>query len=130
MTVCLPEDVQSEAFDWPERFFERRVWRVRRPVPEAAEVADAAVDSSRAAKRPLIVVGGGAIYSEATAELDAFATRFGIPVVETQAGKGALPWNHPMNAGPAGTNGGLAANRLAHDADVVIGDRAPGWATS
>ena len=66
------------------------------------------------------MAGGGAIYSEATDELSTFATRFGIPVVETQAGKGALPWNHPMNAGPAGTNGGLAANRLARDADLVI----------
>jgi 3D-(3,5/4)-trihydroxycyclohexane-1,2-dione acylhydrolase (decyclizing) len=120
VTISLPEDVQSEAFDWPERFFERRVWRIRRPLPEAADIADAA-RLIAAAKAPVIVAGGGAIYSEATAELDAFATRFGIPVVETQAGKGALPWNHPMNAGPAGTNGGLAANRLAHDADVVIG---------
>jgi 3D-(3,5/4)-trihydroxycyclohexane-1,2-dione acylhydrolase (decyclizing) len=119
VTISLPEDVQSEAHDWPLRFFERRVWRVRRPMPEAVDVADA-VRLIRTAKAPVIVVGGGAIYSEATDALEAFATRFGIPVVETQAGKGALPWNHPMNAGPAGTNGGLAANRLAHDADVVI----------
>jgi 3D-(3,5/4)-trihydroxycyclohexane-1,2-dione acylhydrolase (decyclizing) len=119
VTISLPEDVQSEAFDWPARFFERRVWRVRRPVPEAADVTDA-VRLIAAAKAPVMVVGGGAIYSEATDEVSEFATRFGIPVLETQAGKGALPWNHPMNAGPAGTNGGLAANRLAHDADVVI----------
>ena len=119
VTISLPEDVQSEAFDWPERFFERRVWRVRRPLPEAADIADAA-RLIAASKAPVIVVGGGAIYSEATEELSEFATRFGIPVVETQAGKGALPWNHPMNAGPAGTNGGLAANRLAHDADLAI----------
>jgi 3D-(3,5/4)-trihydroxycyclohexane-1,2-dione acylhydrolase (decyclizing) len=119
VTISLPEDVQSEAFDWPARFFERRVWRVRRPIPEAADVADAA-RLIAAAKAPVMVVGGGAIYSEATGEISEFATRFGIPVLETQAGKGALPWNHPMNAGPAGTNGGLAANRLAHDADVVI----------
>jgi 3D-(3,5/4)-trihydroxycyclohexane-1,2-dione acylhydrolase (decyclizing) len=71
-------------------------------------------------QRPVIVAGGGVIYAEATAELDAFATRFGIPVLETQAGKGALAWDHPMNAGPAGTNGGLAANRLARDADLAI----------
>ena len=119
VTISLPEDVQSEAFDWPDRFFERRVWRVRRRPSEAAEVADA-VRLIRASKAPLIVAGGGAIYSEATDDLSRFATRFGIPVVETQAGKGALPWNHPMNAGPAGTNGGLAANRLARDADLVI----------
>ena len=119
VTISLPEDVQSEAFDWPERFFDRRVWRVRRPLPEAADVADA-VSLISASTAPVIVVGGGAIYSEATEELSTFTTRFGIPVVETQAGKGALPWNHPMNAGPAGTNGGVAANRLARDADLVI----------
>ncbi|MBF6605001.1 MAG: 3D-(3,5/4)-trihydroxycyclohexane-1,2-dione acylhydrolase (decyclizing) [Chloroflexi bacterium] len=119
VTISLPEDVQSEAHDWPDRLFERRVWRVRRPLPEKADLADA-VRLLTAAKAPLIVAGGGAVYSEATAELSAFATRFGIPVVETQAGKGALSWDHPMNAGPAGTNGGLAANRLARDADLVL----------
>jgi 3D-(3,5/4)-trihydroxycyclohexane-1,2-dione acylhydrolase (decyclizing) len=119
VTISLPEDVQSEAYDWPEHLFERRVWRVRRPLPEAADLADA-VRLIVAAKSPLIVVGGGAIYSEATDELGAFATRFGIPVAETQAGKGALGWDHPMNMGPAGTNGGLAANRLARDADLVV----------
>jgi 3D-(3,5/4)-trihydroxycyclohexane-1,2-dione acylhydrolase (decyclizing) len=120
VTISLPEDVQAEAFDWPERFFERRVWRVRRPLPQAADLADA-VRLISAAVAPVIVAGGGVIYAEATDELSTFATRFGIPVVETQAGKGALPWNHPMNAGPAGTNGGLAANRLAREADLVIG---------
>ena len=119
VTICLPEDVQAEAFDWPERLFERRVWRVRRPRPDAADVADA-IRLITAAEAPLIVTGGGTIYAEATDELSAFASRYGIPVVETQAGKGALAWNHPMNAGPAGTNGGLAANRLARDADLVI----------
>jgi 3D-(3,5/4)-trihydroxycyclohexane-1,2-dione acylhydrolase (decyclizing) len=119
VTISLPEDVQSEAWDWPTRFFEPRVWRVRRPRPEAADLADA-TRLIAASKRPVIVAGGGVIYAEATAQLDVFATRFGIPVLETQAGKGALPWNHPMNAGPAGTNGGLAANRLARDADLAI----------
>lgn len=119
VTISLPEDVQAEAFDWPERLFERRVWRVRRPLPDAADLADA-IRLIAAAEAPLIVAGGGTIYAEATDELAAFATRFGIPVVETQAGKGALAWNHPLNAGPAGTNGGLAANRLARDADVVL----------
>ncbi len=119
VTISLPEDVQSEAYDWPERFFDRRVWRVRRPLPEANELADA-VRLISAAKAPLIVTGGGTIYSGATAQLASLASRFGIPVVETQAGKGALSWDHPMNAGPAGTNGGLAANRLARDADVVL----------
>jgi len=119
VTISLPEDVQAEAFDWPERFFERRVWRVRRPVPEASDLADA-VRLIMAARAPVIVAGGGAIYAEATDALASFAGRFGIPVVETQAGKGALAWDHPMNAGPAGTNGGLAANRLAREADLVI----------
>ena len=114
VTISLPEDVQAEAWDWPSRFFEPRVWRVRRPIPESADIADA-VSRLRAATAPVIVTGGGTIYSGATSELDAFATRFGIPVVETQAGKGALRWDHPMNAGPVGTNGGLAGNRLARD---------------
>ena len=119
VTISLPEDVQSEAYDWPERFFDRRTWRVRRPLPQPVDIADA-VRLIAAANAPVIVAGGGVIYGEATEELDAFASGFGIPVVETQAGKGALPWNHPMNAGPAGTNGGLAGNRLAREADLVI----------
>ncbi len=119
VTISLPEDVQAEAFDWPERFFEPRVWHVRRPAPEPGPIADA-VRLIGAARAPLIVVGGGAIYSDASDDVAAFATRFGIPVAETQAGKGAIPWDHPMNVGPAGTNGGLAANRLAHDADLVL----------
>ena len=119
-TISLPEDVQSEAFDWPTAFFDRRVWRIRRPLPEADDVIDAAARIAGSTS-PVIVVGGGAIYAGATDELSAFSIRFGIPVVETQAGKGALPWNHPMNAGPVGTNGGLAANRLARSADLVIG---------
>ena len=119
VTISLPEDVQAEAFDWPERFFEPRVWHVRRPAPEPGPVAEG-VRLIAAAAAPIIVVGGGAIYSEATDELAAFADRYGIPVVETQAGKGAIPWDHPLNLGPAGTNGGLAANRLARDADLVL----------
>jgi 3D-(3,5/4)-trihydroxycyclohexane-1,2-dione acylhydrolase (decyclizing) len=119
VTISLPEDVQSEVYDWPERFFERRVWRVARPLPEAAPLAEVA-ELVRKAKRPLIVAGGGAIYSGAEAALDAFATTFGIPVCESQAGKGVLPWNHAFNVGPIGANGGLAANRLAKEADLVI----------
>ncbi len=90
VTISLPEDVQSEAYDWPERFFERRVWRVRRPRPEADDIADA-VRLLSGSSAPVIVTGGGTIYSGATDDLDAFATRFGIPVVETQAGKGRCP---------------------------------------
>ncbi|HEX7022116.1 MAG TPA: 3D-(3,5/4)-trihydroxycyclohexane-1,2-dione acylhydrolase (decyclizing), partial [Trueperaceae bacterium] len=119
VTVALPEDVQAEAYDWPESFFERRVWRLRRPPPEPELLGRAAQLLARA-RRPLIVTGGGTRYSEATAELTALAETFGIPVVETQAGKGALPWNHPQNLGPLGANGGLAANRLAQQADVVL----------
>jgi 3D-(3,5/4)-trihydroxycyclohexane-1,2-dione acylhydrolase (decyclizing) len=120
VTVSLPEDVQAEVFDWPARFFDKRVWRVRRPRPET-EVIDEVVDLIRTAKRPLIVAGGGAIYSGAEAVLDKVATTYGIPVSESQAGKGVLPWNHPWNVGPIGSAGGLAANRLAREADLVIG---------
>ncbi|HYM85084.1 MAG TPA: thiamine pyrophosphate-binding protein, partial [Candidatus Dormibacteraeota bacterium] len=130
VTITLPEDVQSEAYDWPVGFFERRVWRVRRPVPEP-EVVEQVAALIRSARAPLVVSGGGAIYSEASDALDAFATRFGIPVSETQAGKGVLPWDHPMNVGPVGANGGIAANRLARDADLVIaiGSRLGDFAT-
>ena len=120
VTISLPEDVQAEVYDWPERFFEKRVWRVRRPRPEP-EVVDEVVARISAARRPLIVAGGGAIYAGAEAALDALATTYGIPVSESQAGKGVLPWNHPWNVGPIGSAGGLAANRLAKEADLVIG---------
>ncbi len=131
VTISLPEDVQSEAFDWPEAFFDQRVWRVRRPLPEAAVMEDF-LQRLTAASAPVIVTGGGTIYAHATAELASFASRFGIPVMETQAGKGALPWDHPMNVGPVGANGGLAANRLARDADLIvcIGTRLGDFATA
>ena len=130
VTVALPEDVQTEAFDWPASFFEQRVWHVRRPVPEPEAVARAAA-LLRAAERPLIVTGGGTLYAAAEGALRSFVERFGVPVVETQAGKGALPWDHPMNAGPVGANGGLAANRLAAAADLVlcVGTRLGDFAT-
>lgn len=119
VTVCLPEDVQTEAYDWPASFFAPRVWRIRRPAPEPEVVAQAAA-LIRQAQRPLIVTGGGTLYAEAQEALAAFAQRFGIPVAESQGGKGALPWNHPMCVGPVGANGGSAANRLAREADLVI----------
>ncbi|HEX5466848.1 MAG TPA: 3D-(3,5/4)-trihydroxycyclohexane-1,2-dione acylhydrolase (decyclizing) [Candidatus Limnocylindrales bacterium] len=119
VTVALPQDVQVEAFDWPARFLEPRVWSVPRPRPDAAALGRAAAIVARA-QRPLIVAGGGVIYSQASAALAALAERFGLPVAETQAGKGALPWDHPWNVGPIGPNGSLAANRLARAADVVI----------
>ena len=119
VTVALPEDVQAEAFDWPTEFFEKRVWRVRRPVPEPELVADFA-SLIKAAKRPLVIAGGGTIYSGASKALKDFADTFGIPVTETQAGKGVLDWNHSMNAGPIGSNGGTCANALAREADLII----------
>ncbi len=119
VTISLPEDVQAEAYDWPRTFLERRVWRVRRPAPEP-EVVDAVAARVGRAAAPLIVAGGGVVYAGACDDLAAFAARFGIPVVETQAGKGALSWSHPLNAGPVGSAGGLAANRLAQTADLVL----------
>ncbi len=131
VTVSLPEDVQAEAFTWPEEFFRERDWHVRRPPAEAGPLT-AAAELLVAAKKPVIVAGGGAIYSEASAELSSFAETYGIPVLETQAGKGVLPWNHPLNAGPVGVNGGSAANALAAEADLVlaIGTRLGDFVTS
>jgi 3D-(3,5/4)-trihydroxycyclohexane-1,2-dione acylhydrolase (decyclizing) len=120
VTICLPQDVQAEAYDYPESLFAKRVWHVARPVPEPAALARA-VEVLRGARRPLIVAGGGVIYAEASAELDAFARATGIPVADTQAGKGALSWDHPNSVGGVGSTGTPVANRLARDADVIIG---------
>jgi 3D-(3,5/4)-trihydroxycyclohexane-1,2-dione acylhydrolase (decyclizing) len=119
VTIALPEDVQAEAWDWPEAFFLERDLHVRRP-PAELSVLKQAADLLARSERPLIVAGGGAIYSEAEAVLADIAAELGIPVVESQAGKGALRWDHPMNAGAIGSAGGLAANRLAREADVVL----------
>ena len=119
VTIALPEDTQTEAYDFPTRFFDRNVRRIPRPVPNDDDLRDA-VALLLAAERPLIIAGGGVIYSEASDALATFAERFGIPVCETQAGKGALPWDHPWNVGAVGSNGGLAANRLAKEADLVV----------
>ncbi|TNC27828.1 3D-(3,5/4)-trihydroxycyclohexane-1,2-dione acylhydrolase (decyclizing) [Amycolatopsis alkalitolerans] len=120
VTLALPQDVQAEAFDWPEDFFRRRVWRVGRPVPEAPAI-ERAVALLENAKLPLIVAGGGAVYSEAEQELRAFAEATGIPVADTHAGKGAVPWDHPAAVGGLGSTGTSAANTLAAGADVVLG---------
>jgi len=120
VTIALPQDVQAEARDWPSELFAARVWHVPRPVPEPAALARAAA-VIRSAQRPLIVAGGGVIYSEATGELREFAEAAGIPVTETQAGKGALRYDHPLALGAIGATGTTAANRMAADADVVIG---------
>ncbi len=120
VTICLPEDVQAQAHDWPSELFEPRVWYVPRPVPDPDSVARA-VALLRDASAPLIVAGGGVIYSDATSELRAFAEATGIPVAETQAGKGSLPYDHPQSVGAIGATGTTAANALAREADVVIG---------
>ncbi|MBU3031265.1 3D-(3,5/4)-trihydroxycyclohexane-1,2-dione acylhydrolase (decyclizing) [Paracoccus marinaquae] len=118
--LAFCQDVQAEGFDWPEAFFAPRVWRIRRPEPDRAELAGVAA-MIRAAEAPVIVAGGGVIYSGAEEALADFASRHNIPVIETQAGKSALPQSHPMNHGAAGVDGSAAANRVAGKADLVIG---------
>ncbi len=120
VVLALPEDVQSEAWDYPKELFARRVWRIRRPPPDPETVARA-VEMIRASKRPLLVAGGGVLYSEATEALRAFAKATGIPVGETQAGKGALPFDDPSALGAIGTTGTPGANIMAREADLVIG---------
>jgi 3D-(3,5/4)-trihydroxycyclohexane-1,2-dione acylhydrolase (decyclizing) len=120
VTLALPQDVQAEAWDWPLELFAKRVWHVARPVPEPAAL-ERAVAVLRSAQRPLIVAGGGVIYSEATEQLRELAEATGIPVAETQAGKGSLAYDHPLSVGAVGSTGTTAANALARDADVVLG---------
>jgi 3D-(3,5/4)-trihydroxycyclohexane-1,2-dione acylhydrolase (decyclizing) len=120
VTLALPEDVQVEAFDVPDAFLEERTWTIYRQ-PPAPEALARAVAMIRGAERPLIVAGGGVIYSEATGALSALVDATGIPVAETQAGRGALPSDHPGSLGAVGATGTAAANRLAREADLVIG---------
>ena len=120
VTLALPQDVQAEAYEYPADFFEPRVWRVSRPLPEAPAI-DRAAGLIRSAQRPFLVAGGGVIYSDASAALARVAQRSGIPVGETQAGKGSLPYDHRSCMGAVGASGTLAANRLAAQADLVIG---------
>ena len=120
VTLAFCQDVQAEAYDYPEAFFEPKVWRQRRVRPDVNELIDM-VDAIRTAKRPVIVAGGGVHYSDATSELAAFAETHNIPIAETQAGKSALPWDHPLNLGPIGVTGGEAANSVCAEADLVIG---------
>lgn len=120
VTIAMPQDVQAEAFDWPESLFAERVWHIRRPVPEPC-VLQRAASITATAKRPMIVAGGGVIYSGATQALARFCERAGIPVGQTQAGKGALAFDHPQSVGAIGSTGTTAANALAARADVVIG---------
>jgi 3D-(3,5/4)-trihydroxycyclohexane-1,2-dione acylhydrolase (decyclizing) len=120
VTIALPQDVQAEAGVFPKQLFAARVWRIRRPAPDAEAVAEAA-RRIRAARRPLIVAGGGVHYADATGALRAFVEATGIPVGETQAGKGALPYDHPCALGAVGATGTRAANLVARDADLVLG---------
>jgi 3D-(3,5/4)-trihydroxycyclohexane-1,2-dione acylhydrolase (decyclizing) len=119
-TLALCQDVQAEAADFPGSLFERRVWRIRRPPPDPRDL-DALANLIRAAIAPLIIAGGGVIYAGAEAPLAQLAEEAGIPVAETQAGRGALPWDHPMALGAIGVTGTSAANRAATQADLVIG---------
>jgi 3D-(3,5/4)-trihydroxycyclohexane-1,2-dione acylhydrolase (decyclizing) len=119
-TLALCQDVQAEAFDYPESFFAPRLWRQRRPRADRAEL-DRLVEAVRAAKAPLIVAGGGVLYSEAEAVLADLAAQTGIPVAETQAGKGALAWDHRQALGSIGVTGTSAANAAAEAADLIIG---------
>jgi 3D-(3,5/4)-trihydroxycyclohexane-1,2-dione acylhydrolase (decyclizing) len=119
VTLALPQDVQAEAYDFPLALFEQRVWEIPRNRPDANALERAAA-LIRNASRPMLVAGGGVLYSEATSTLAAFAECTGIPVAETQAGKGSLRFNHPQSVGAVGATGTLAANRLARQADLVI----------
>jgi 3D-(3,5/4)-trihydroxycyclohexane-1,2-dione acylhydrolase (decyclizing) len=120
VTLALPQDVQTEAYDFPAELFERRVWRIPRNRPDHDALATAAA-LIRQSKRPLIVAGGGVLYSDATEALDRFIRQTGIPVGETMAGKGSLRFDHPLNLGAIGVTGTFAANRIAREADLVIG---------
>ena len=128
--LALPQDVQAHAFDYPASFFEPEIIRFRRPPADAFELSRA-VALLKAARQPLIVAGGGVLYSQACDGLRSFAEQFGIPVVESHGGKSALAWDHPLNAGAIGVDGGPAANALAREADVVfaIGTRLQDFTT-
>jgi 3D-(3,5/4)-trihydroxycyclohexane-1,2-dione acylhydrolase (decyclizing) len=119
VTLALCQDVQAEAFDYPEAFFAEQLWTPRRQRPDTEEIAAAAA-AIEAAQKPVIIAGGGVLYSGAAAELAAFAERHGVPVLETQAGKSALPDGHPLNMGSVGVTGTSASNELAKAADVVL----------
>jgi 3D-(3,5/4)-trihydroxycyclohexane-1,2-dione acylhydrolase (decyclizing) len=120
VTLAFCQDVQAEAWDWPEAFFAPRVWRLRRVQPDPVEL-DRVAQLLRGAKNPVIVAGGGVHYAFATQALERFASALQIPVVETQAGKSALPWDHPMNLGPVGVTGAASANAVCARADLVLG---------
>jgi len=119
VTLALPQDVQGEAYDYPQEFLEKRVHHVERRLPTPAQIARA-VALVKTRSRPILICGGGARYSEAGRELLELCRAFGVPIGETQAGKGVVSWEDPLNLGGIGVTGGLAANRIAHEADLVI----------
>jgi 3D-(3,5/4)-trihydroxycyclohexane-1,2-dione acylhydrolase (decyclizing) len=119
VTICLPQDVQGEAYEYPVEFLEKRVWHLeRRPISDQA--AQRAVDLIKSKKKPLLICGGGARYSQAEKELVAFAEKFNIPFAETQAGKGIIPFDHPLNLGAGGVCGTYSANIIAKESDLII----------
>lgn len=119
VTVCLPQDVQGEVYEYPEEFFEKRVWHIdRRPITDQA--AQRAIELIKKKKKPMLICGGGVRYGHAENELVAFAEKFNIPFTETQAGKGIIPYNHPLNLGPGGVCGTYSANIIAKDCDLII----------
>jgi 3D-(3,5/4)-trihydroxycyclohexane-1,2-dione acylhydrolase (decyclizing) len=120
VTLALPQDVQAEAWDWPEEFFAERVWHVRRPAPDPYELA-AAAEAVRSSRRPLIIAGGGVHHSEAETALKALVDATGIPVASTQAGKGSLRHDHPCDLGGIGHTGTAVSDDIARTADLVIG---------
>jgi 3D-(3,5/4)-trihydroxycyclohexane-1,2-dione acylhydrolase (decyclizing) len=120
VTLCLPQDVQAEAYDFPEELFRKRVWIIPRPLADRQLLATAA-DWIKSSQRPLIIAGGGVLYSEASDALSKFASKTGMPVCETQAGKGALSYNHAQQLGAVGVTGTPGANIAAREADLVIG---------
>ena len=119
VTLSLPQDVQAEAYDYPDHFFNKRVWSIPRNMPSEDSIVSAAAIIKQSTS-PVIIAGGGVIYSEAEKVLNEFCNNTGIPIGETQAGKGALPWNHSQNLGAIGVTGTSAANTISKDADLVI----------
>ena len=117
--IAMPQDVEAEAFDYPEHFLKKRVWYIDRRLPSKRE-AEAAAELIKAAKKPMMIVGGGVTYSESWKAALAFAEKFNIPIGETQAGKGQIPWNHPLNMGGCGVTGTGSANAIAKQTDLVI----------
>lgn len=120
VTICMPQDVQAEAYDYPEDFFNKRIWKIKRTRADKFDLLEAAILIKKA-KNPMIVAGGGVIYSNATNTLRDFSSEFGIPVAETHAGKGSLRFDHALNLGAMGVTGTLAANTIAQKTDLVIG---------